>query len=87
MRDEEAKSETEFPKVESYRLRIDETEVRSLVYDIPKQCFGEDHIATMLAEKTPWSLLKGIPLNELTVPKQPMELIKDLEKPNQPYIV
>ena len=66
---------------------VSETEVHSLVYDISKQCFGEDHIVTTLAEKTPWSLLKGIPLNELAVPKQPMELIKDLEKPNQSYIV
>jgi len=66
---------------------VSEAEVRSLVYDVSRECFGEDHIATTLAEKTPWSLLKGIPLNELTVPKQPMELIKDLEKPNQPYIV
>ena len=66
---------------------VSEAEVRSLVYDISKQCFGEDHIVTTLAEKTPWSLLKGIPLNELTLPKQPMELIKDLEKPNQIYIV
>jgi len=66
---------------------VSEAEVHSLVYDISKQCFGEDHIVTTLAEKTPWSLLKGIPLNELAVPKQPMELIKDLEKPNQSYIV
>ncbi len=66
---------------------VSEAEVRSLVYDISKQCFGEDHIVTALAEKTPWVLLKGIPLNGLTVPKQPMELIKDLEKPNHGYIV
>ena len=66
---------------------VSEAEVRSLVYDISKQCFGEDHIVTALAEKTPWVLLKGVPLNGLTVPKQPMELIKDLEKPNHSYIV
>ena len=66
---------------------ISETQVRSLVYDISKQCFGTNHTVTTLAEKTPWSLLKGVPLNELTMPKQPMELIKDLEKPNQAYIV
>ena len=66
---------------------ISEAEVRSLVYDISKQCFGTNHIVTALAEKTPWSLLKGVPLNELAMPKQPMELIKDLEKPNQSYIV
>jgi hypothetical protein len=66
---------------------VSEAEVRSLVYDISKQCFGEDHIATTLAEKTPWSLLKGIPLTDIPVPKQAMELVKDLEKPNQAYIV
>jgi hypothetical protein len=66
---------------------VSEAEVRSLVYDISKQCFGEDHIATTLAEKTPWSLLKGIPLTDMPASKQAMELIKDLEKPNHPYIV
>lgn len=66
---------------------VSEVEVRSLVYDISKHCFGEKHIATSLAEKTPWSLLKGIPLNEMKLPKSPMELIKDLEKPNHSYIV
>ena len=66
---------------------VSEAEVRSLVYDVSRECFGEDHIVTTLAEKTPWSLLKGIPLYDISVPKQPMELIKDLEKPNQAYIV
>ena len=66
---------------------VSEAEVRSLVYDISRQCFGENHIVTSLAENTPWSLLRGIPLNGVKVPKQPMELIKDLEKPNQRYIV
>jgi len=49
--------------------------------------FGENHIVTTLAEKTPWVLIKGIPLNEITIPKQAMELVKDLEKPNQRYII
>ena len=66
---------------------ISEAEVHSLVYDISKQCFGENHIVTTLAEKTPWSLLKGIPLNGITLPKQAMEIVKDFEKPNQRYIV
>ena len=66
---------------------VSEAEVRSLVYDISKQCFGDDHIATTLAEKTPWSLLKGIPLTDVPAPKQAMEIVKDLEKPNQAYIV
>ena len=66
---------------------VSESEVRSLVYDISKKCFGEDHIVTKLAENTPWSILKGIPLNELPASKQPMELIKDLEKSDFRYIV
>jgi hypothetical protein len=66
---------------------ISEAEVHSLVYDISKRCFGEDHIVTTLAEKTPWVLLKGIPLRGMNLPKQDMELIKDLEKPNQKYII
>ena len=66
---------------------VSEVEVRSLVYDISKHCFGKKHIVTSLAEKTPWSLLKGIPLNEIQLSKNPMELIKDFEKPNHSYIV
>jgi hypothetical protein len=66
---------------------ISEAEVNSLVYDVSKRCFGEDHIVTTLAEKTPWVLLKGIPLRGIAVNKQDMELIKDLEKPNQRYII
>jgi len=66
---------------------VSEVEVRSLVYDISKHCFGKNHVVTSLAEKTPWSLLKGIPLNEIKLSKNPMELIKDLEKPNHSYIV
>ena len=66
---------------------VSESEVRSLVYDVSRECFGEDHIVTALAKKTPWDIIRGIPLNEIKVPKQPMELIKDLEKPNQGYII
>jgi hypothetical protein len=66
---------------------ISETEVRSLVYEVSKQCFGQDHIVTELAKKTPWILIKGIPFKELKIPKQAMEVVKNLEKPNQHYII
>ena len=66
---------------------VSEAEVHSLVYEVSKQCFGQDHIVTELAEKTPWILLKGVPLQGLQMPKQAMELVKDLEKPNHRYIV
>ncbi len=66
---------------------VSEAEVRSLVYDVSRNCFGDDHVVTTLAEKTPWVLIKGIPLDRLTMPKQAMEIVKNFEKPNQGYIV
>lgn len=66
---------------------VSEAEVRSLVYEVSRECFGKNHIVTTLAEKSPWVLIKDIPLNRIAMPKQAMELVKDLEKPNQRYIV
>ncbi len=66
---------------------ISETEVRSLVYDVSRTCFGDDHIVTTLAEKSPWVLIKGIPLSRMVAPKQAMEIVRDFEKPNHGYIV
>lgn len=66
---------------------VSESEVRSLVYEISRTCFGENHAVTSLATETPWSILKGIPLNGIKLQKQPMELVKDLEKSNYKYII
>ncbi len=66
---------------------VPETEVRPLVYQVSKDCFGEDHIVTRLAEKSPWALLRGIPLGRIEAPKRVMEIVKDFEKTNQKYIV
>ena len=66
---------------------VPEAEVRSLVYRISRECFGEDHIVTRLAEKSPWTLLRGVPLNQIEAPRRAMEIVKDLEKANQIYIV
>lgn len=66
---------------------VPEAEVRSLVYKISRECFGEDHIVTSLAEKSPWALLRGIPLRGIEAPRRAMEIVKDFEKPNQRYIV
>jgi len=67
--------------------RVGEAEVRPLVYQISRESFGEDHIATRLAEMGPWSLLKDIPLDVIDVPKRVMEIVKDFEKATQKYIV
>jgi hypothetical protein len=66
---------------------VKEAEVRPLVYKVSKKCFGEEHIATKLAEQGPWSILRGLPLDSLKAPKRVMEIVKDFEKTNQRYIV
>jgi len=66
--------------------KYSEMEVIPLVYEIAKECFGEDYVATTIAKKTPWALLKGIPLESVNVPKRVMEIVKDFEKTNK-YIV
>jgi len=66
---------------------VPEVEVRPLVYKISKECFGEDHIVTRLAEKSPWALLKGVPLSEIEAPKRVIEIVRDFERSNQQYIV
>jgi len=66
---------------------IPEGEVRPLVYQVSKDCFGEDHVLTRLAEKSPWALLRGVPLSRIEAPKRVIEIVKDFEKTNQRYIV
>ncbi len=66
---------------------VQEFKVRSLVYRVSRECFGDDHIVTKLAAQSPWVLLKGIPLNNIEAPKRIMEIVKDFEKSNQQYIV
>lgn len=66
---------------------VPEREVRPLVYQVSKYCFGEDHIVTRLAEKSPWAILRGIPLSRIEAPKRVIEIVKDFERTNQKYIV
>lgn len=63
-----------------------ELKVRQLVYEIAKKCFGENHLTTLIAKKSPWALLKGIPLETVNAPKRVMEIVKDFEKADK-YIV
>jgi hypothetical protein len=63
-----------------------EVEVRPLVYEVARKCFGEDYVATVVAKKSPWALLKGIPLEAINAPKRVMEIVKDFEKTDK-YIV
>jgi hypothetical protein len=65
---------------------VSEANVRSLVVEVCRKAFGEDHVATQIAVKSPWALLKGIPLGSVNVPKRVMEIVKDFERPDK-YIV
>lgn len=65
---------------------LSEIGVRRLVVDVAKKCFGEQHIATVVACKSPWVLLKDIPLGPLNAPKRVMEIVKDFEVTGK-YIV
>ncbi len=65
---------------------LSEVEVRHMVVQVAKKCFGEQHIATVLACKSPWVLLKDIPLGPFNAPKRVMEIVKDFEKTGK-YIV
>ena len=65
---------------------LSEVEVRRMVVDVAKKCFGEQHIATVVACKSPWVLLKDIPLGPFNAPKRVMEIVKDFEITDK-YIV
>ena len=63
-----------------------EVEVRRLVVAVAKKCFAEGHTATKIAKKSPWVLLKNIPVAAINAPKRVMEIVTDFEKTSK-YIV
>ena len=63
-----------------------EVEVRRMVIAVARECFGEEHTVTVIAQKTPWVLLRNIPLEAINAPKRVMQIIKDFEKTGK-YIV
>jgi hypothetical protein len=65
---------------------MSEVGVRRQVVDVAKKSFGEMHLATELARKSPWALLKDIPLSPYNAPKRVMEIVRDFEKTGK-YIV
>jgi len=66
--------------------KYSEFEVRELVYEVARKCFGDDYVVTVVAKKSPWVLLKGVPLEAVDMPKRVMEIVKDFEKTDK-YIV
>lgn len=65
---------------------VSEVEVREMVVKVAEKCFGKDYVATQAAVKSPWTLLRGIPLEAVNVPRRVMEIVKDFEKTDR-YIV
>jgi hypothetical protein len=63
-----------------------EAAVRCMVIAVARECFGEEHTVTVIAEKTPWILLRNIPLEAINAPKRVMQIVKDFEKTDK-YIV
>lgn len=65
---------------------LSESEVRPLVYRISLKSFGEDHLATRLADVGPWTLLKDVPVGLIEAPTRVAEIVKNFEVTNQRYI-
>ena len=65
---------------------LSETKVRSTVIMVAQTCFGEKHIATVIARKTPWVLLQNVPLQAVNTPKRVIKIVKNFEKTSK-YIV
>jgi hypothetical protein len=71
---------------------MSEAAVRQQVVEVAKKSFGDTHQATLLARKSPWILLKDLPLGTLAAAsaasrgKGNMEIVKDFESTER-YIV
>jgi len=60
--------------------------VRRQVVKVSRDCLGDEHLATVLARKTPWVLLQKISLQAANAPKRVMEIVKDFDKTGD-YII
>ena len=65
---------------------LSENAVRRSVVKVARTCFGEKHIATVIALKTPWILLQNIPLQAINAPRRVMQIVKNFETAGK-YIV
>ena len=66
---------------------IPESEVRSLVYQVSKESFGEYSTVSYMAEKGPRSILRNIPIDQIsTSSKRGMEIVRDFDRTSSTYI-
>ena len=66
---------------------LSELKVRQLVYQVARECFGEDHVVTAIARSSPWALLKEVPLDKVKASERVLEIVKDFESADRSYIV
>ncbi len=66
---------------------LSEVEVRHQVMEVAEKCFGKDHAVTVLARKSPWILLKDIPLEAASAPKRVMQIVQNFESTHDKYVV
>lgn len=66
---------------------LSEVGVRLQVVAVTEKCFGQEYAATVLAKKSPWILLKDIPLETAIAPKRVMQIVRNFEKTTDKYIV
>lgn len=66
---------------------LSEIEVRRQVVVVAVKALGEHHAATELARKSPWMLLKDVPLEAGAAPKRVMQIVRDFEETKDRYIV
>ena len=65
---------------------IDELQTRKLTYLVSKETFGEDHIATQMAEAGPWAFIKLNPQDDTYRFRRDVEIVKNFEIPEHRYI-
>ena len=66
---------------------LSEVEVKRQVVIVATKCFGEKHSATVLARKSPWILLKDIPIEAIPARKRVMQIVQNFEKTTDKYVV
>jgi hypothetical protein len=65
---------------------LSEDGVKRTVVVVTQKCFGSDHIAAVIARRSPWSLLRNIPVSAMNAPKRVLQIVRDFEKTSK-YIV
>ncbi|MCW4017725.1 MAG: hypothetical protein NWF00_03465 [Candidatus Bathyarchaeota archaeon] len=66
---------------------LSEVEVRRQVVVVAAKCFGNEHATTVLARKSPWILLKDLPLDASAAPKRVMRIVHNFEESTRKYVV